>query len=313
MPTTLSFVIPALNEEACIGACLDSVLREARPEDEVVVVDNGSDDATPEIVAERGRVAWRVVSDATVAALRNVGARETGGEVLAFVDADCTVEPGWRDAVVELTAGKDVGAVGSPVRVPATAGWIPRVWWSTFTAQEGDTDHLVSANMAVRRDAFEEVGGFNPELETDEDTELCVRLRRAGWRVVESPRVQAVHHDNPETLGAFFAKERWHAAGIVPALKHQGVDKPLVMTGVFAATLVVAAVSVVLAALEGPLFLLGVASVGVAPLTTAVFRIAQGARPAHLPHLFVLYTVFYLARVVAIGEAVVGGDQPSSP
>jgi hypothetical protein len=72
-----------------------------------------------------------------------------------------------------------------------------------------DVAWLGSGNLAVRRHAFEAIGGFDTSLETCEDVDLCNRLRLAGHRIVSDARLRSVHYGDPETLGRLFFSELW--------------------------------------------------------------------------------------------------------
>ena len=66
-----------------------------------------------------------------------------------------------------------------------------------------------SGNLAVKRTAFQAIGGFDAALEACEDVDFCQRLRRAGWRLVGDERLESVHLGDPPTLAALFRAERW--------------------------------------------------------------------------------------------------------
>ena len=97
----LSVVIPVKNDPIGLEACLQSIEISAVEAVgyEVLVVDNGSTDNT---IAVAERYGATVLQDphATVAALRNLGAEKSTGDVLAFLDADCTIDPGWFESLV---------------------------------------------------------------------------------------------------------------------------------------------------------------------------------------------------------------------
>src|SRR3989304_3915286 len=94
----VSFIVPALNEEAFIGACLESIQAQQLPPGvddlEILVVDNLSSDRTAAI-AERGGARVLHIPPKTVSASRNYGAAAASGELLAFVDADCQLHRTW--------------------------------------------------------------------------------------------------------------------------------------------------------------------------------------------------------------------------
>ena len=300
----VSFVVPALNEAGYVDACLSSIEAQMTDVDELFVIDNGSTDGTLEIINNHTRAQVAVVSQITVAAMRNYGAKYTSGEILAFIDADCTIESGWREAVIEVLFRENVAATGTGVSIPQDAGWIPKVWWYRQPGGERPTPYLVAANFAVRRDAFEKVGGFREELVTDEDTEIGTRLTGAGYLILDSPRVKAVHHDNPASFVAFYRKEKWHATSVLQTMGAQSLDKPMAMTIAFWMTLAVAVTALIAGILFERSLWWGVLVILVVPALTACYRISQGARPYHALHLIVLYFAFYAARTSVIFRQV---------
>ncbi len=301
----VSFVIPALNEARYIDACLTSIGAQMQASDDLLVVDNGSTDDTANIVRQHSRAQIAVVSHVTIAALRNYGAKQTTGDIIAFIDADCTIEPGWRDAVTAILSRENVAATGSAVALPTDAGWISRVWWYRRPAEERTAPYLVAANFAVRRDAFIEVGGFREELVTDEDTEIGTRLTRGGYQIIDSTRIRAIHHDNPNTLASFYRKEKWHATSILQTAGAQKLDKPMAMTIVFWATLILALTALIVGAIYDQPIWWGALLVLFVPVVTAIYRVARGARIGHFIQLCVLYLIFYVARsAVVFGQVL---------
>jgi len=132
--TSLSIIIPVKNEAANLEKCLRSI-RDARSVDlsyEILVIDNGSTDGTVD-VANKYQATVFVVPDATVAGLRNYGADHATGEILAFIDADCTVEPNWFDAIVPYVTDNSVNCFGSPPGIPLRSTWVQRCWYQIRT------------------------------------------------------------------------------------------------------------------------------------------------------------------------------------
>lgn len=183
MSGEISIVVPTLNEATAIAATL-ARLRE--PEVlEVIVVDGGSDDGT----REKARpLADRVFKTAPGRAHQmNAGARAARGSILFFLHADTAVPRGFAAAIVRACAGAiggrfdvELDAPGAIFRVIESAiNWRSR-WSGLFTGDQGPF---------VRRDVFEEVGGF-PELALLEDLALSKRMKRRGQVTALRARVR---------------------------------------------------------------------------------------------------------------------------
>ncbi|HET9023131.1 MAG TPA: glycosyltransferase family 2 protein [Burkholderiaceae bacterium] len=191
----MSVVIPARNAEAMIGRTVAAVLgQELDGGFEVVVVDDGSTDAT----AENARAAGaRVVSNATAlgpADARNAGVGAAQGELIAFTDADCVPAPGWLQAGVSALGHADLvqGCVEPEPGVPVGP------FDHTITVRE-ESGLYETANLFVRREWFERVGGFRAFIEPSqghfgEDLVFGWEVRRAGGRSAFAADA-VVHHE----------------------------------------------------------------------------------------------------------------------
>ena len=215
-----SIVIPVKNEEKKIGICLDSLskLDWNRNEYEIIVVDNGSTDQTATIAREKADGVF-ILPELTISALRNFGAKMAKGEVLAFIDADCTVQEDWLRAASIYLAKKEIICFGSPPIVPDCATWVQKSWFQVRRNMLcGEVEWLESMNMFVRRDIFIKAGGFNEKLVTCEDYDLSLRLKQIGT-LIGDKRIVAVHHGEAATVLQFFRKEFWRGRGNLYGLK----------------------------------------------------------------------------------------------
>jgi len=181
----VAVVVPAHNEEAMLGRCLDALLSQDYPgELEITVVDNASTDRTTEVARGRGvRVVYEPVRDYCRALIRGFGAAR--GDIIALTDADSIVPRDWISSLVrEYKDG--VVAVGGNVIFdkPNWKGWllakvlVPAFNWLDRHDPHGP--HLWGSNFSVRRDAFEEIGGWNRDYSLEVDSEISERLRRVG-------------------------------------------------------------------------------------------------------------------------------------
>lgn len=306
----ISFIIPVLNREEFIRQCLDHIVREMDSNDEIIVVDNGSTDDTVKVARQYQGVRVLEFPDVTIAALRNRGADIAKGDFLAFIDSDCLVCEGWRDAVESVLSDETVKATGSHYDVPLMAGWCENAWWSNRKRGETKVNWINAGNFAIREEAFKAVSGFNEELITDEDTEIGARLNKMGLCIIDSPLVRAIHLGNPKTLKEFITKEKWHATSILSTISAQKIDRPMVMTFVFMFCCLISLLSVpfVLSYNLNPIVLPAVLSMILAPpLVTALYRVYKFRSYQYFFHLVILYLLFYLVRSVTVIEVLSKG------
>ena len=179
---TISVVVPTLDEEARVGACLGSIGE--RPGIEVVVTDGGSTDRTLDIVTGQRPDARIVTGPPGRGGQLNRGARKASSARLLFLHADCLLPEGWFEAV---TAALDEDRVALAVfglrTVPsdgrAQGAW-RRLWLSLFDLRSrGWGLPYGDQGFTLRREVFSSLGGF-PEIPLMEDFEMARRCRRAG-------------------------------------------------------------------------------------------------------------------------------------
>lgn len=212
----MSFIIPAKNEGLEIGNTLESIERFFPNEyqREVLVVDNGSTDATVGEVTQRGAT----VLDGTglsLGALRNLGASEAQHAILVFLDADISLTPRWAEGVGEISKllrGSRRTITGSWPDVPAGASWVARAW-QPRREKRGEVAHLGTGHLILAKQLFLDLDGFDESLTTGEDYDLCFRARRLGVRIVANPVLRVIHRGEPTSLRDFFFRELWHGAG----------------------------------------------------------------------------------------------------
>jgi glycosyltransferase involved in cell wall biosynthesis len=195
----VSVVIPAYNREATIRAAIESVLRQSWTDYELLVVDDGSSDNTLAAAAEISDPRLRLIGDRPntgAAGARNAGAAAARGTWLAFQDSDDEWLPGKlaRQMARLLAPGADfvgaycglltLGGLASRPGERLTLAYTPR---PAVSPVEGDIlEPLLGGNMVstqtlvVRRDLFEKLGGFDPDLTPIEDWDFAIRLAQAG-------------------------------------------------------------------------------------------------------------------------------------
>ncbi len=212
MRPLISFVIPVKNDMLRLQRCLASIIRNEYPRAliEIIVVDNDSTDGSVRAARDYGAIILSASGD-SVAALRNKGARAALGSILAFVDSDHEIDRNWIETAVAVLSHPGVAATGAAYLTQPCANWVQQQYDGLRARPIGrqDVDWLGSGNFAVKRAAFERVGGFNASLTASEDVDLCNRLRLAGNRIVADPELRSVHFGDPRTLKALFFGELW--------------------------------------------------------------------------------------------------------
>ncbi|MEO6750095.1 MAG: glycosyltransferase [Casimicrobiaceae bacterium] len=205
----IGVVVPAHDEEALIGACVESLRIAAGHaqldgEDvDVVVVLDDCNDATARIVARSG-FASLVSRARNVGVARALGARhllDKGARWLAFTDADTRVAPDWLARQLALCADAVCGSIG--VDWPAAAGALRERHDRDYTDADGHR-HVHGANLGVCAKAYLRAGGFAP-LAVSEDVALVDALLRSGAKVAWSaaPRVITSARLKPRARGGF--------------------------------------------------------------------------------------------------------------
>lgn len=177
-----SVIIPTYNRADLLCRAVDSVVRSSGSRAEVIVVDDGSTDATRQVLAELQaadrRVRGVVQEQSGAAAARNRGAEQATGDVLLFLDSDDELLPQAIDRLTAAFSRDCVGAVCSAAEFVNGEGEVksisrPR---DLGPAYEGFSGLFLAGTFAVRRPVFEAVGGFAAECRSSQHTEFALRL-----------------------------------------------------------------------------------------------------------------------------------------
>jgi glycosyltransferase involved in cell wall biosynthesis len=184
-PPLVSVVVPCFNQAAFLPEAIESVLDQTYPVIELVVVDDGSDDNTAAIVGRYDQARYLRQSNRGAPSARNLGLRESGGEMIAFLDSDDRLLPAAIEVGVEaLTADpgcaaavgacRNIDAGGNPLDVPEQ----PLIHADHYVALLKSCFILSGSSVLFRRSALEEVGGFDANLALGDDYDLYLRLAR---------------------------------------------------------------------------------------------------------------------------------------
>lgn len=215
----ISVVVCAYNAADTIGDCLESLGRLTYPDYEVIVVNDGSRDATGTIAQGFAGVRVIDIPNGGLSAARNVGLAEAGGEIVAYTDADVRADQDWLTYLVQPFLTSDVAGAGGPNVVPADDPWIAQC---VARAPGGPThvllddriaEHVPGCNMAFRRDALLSIDGFNPVyLRAGDDVDVCWRLQARGLRIGFAPSALVWHHHRP-SVKAYWRQQVGYGEG----------------------------------------------------------------------------------------------------
>ncbi len=251
---TVSVVIATYNRAALLAECLQHLSRQRfSPDDEVIVVDNGSTDDTPRVIADaqdhftipvRHMVERAPGKSLAIATALGVAA----GDVIAFTDDDVDVDPSWIETIRSIMRDKSIALAGGPV----TPRWEtpPPNWLRAAVAEYGrlaaplgllsygaeplalGPRTVLGANLVVRAAGLRDVGGYAPHLGklrgtllSGEDHELCMRVQNAGYRAVYWPALRVTHWVPAARMRAGYAVSWFYWSGITHATLDAG-DRP---------------------------------------------------------------------------------------
>lgn len=196
----ISVVICSYNGARTIRQSLEALRKVVYPKFEVIVVDDGSRDATPKIAGEYNVRLIRQ-ANAGLSAARNTGWQNARGEIVAYLDDDAAPDPHWLQYLASaFMSGRDAGAGGPNIAFPE----------DTFVAQCVDhspgnpthvlitdrvAEHLPGCNMAFRKSHLAAIGGFDANFRiAGDDVDLCWRLQERGWQLGFHPGAMVWHH-----------------------------------------------------------------------------------------------------------------------
>jgi GT2 family glycosyltransferase len=218
---SVTVYIPAYNVAQFLTRAIESLLAQTCGADEILVIDDGSQDATVEIARRYPQVRLvRHDANRGLGATRNTAVRTARNEFVASLDADCVAEPGWLAALVAAMADPKVAGVGGKltegVQLNLADLWrrahMPQEWGVSFVR---NPKFLFGCNSLFRKSLVLEAGGYDERMRTNgEDADLSARLRARGWDLLYTPAARATHLRHDSTGSILDTYWRWWRFGV---------------------------------------------------------------------------------------------------
>jgi GT2 family glycosyltransferase len=209
-----SIIVCTRNGANRIGTCLSAISKLSGGPYETIVVNDGSTDRTSSFVLEHFPLVTLItIPPSGLSAARNIGARDANGQILAFTDDDCEPDRDWIVRLDKAFHDPQYAAAGGPNLPPAARTSQEAVIRAAPGApshvlfDDTHAEHLPGCNIAVRREAFEAIGGFDPAFRTaGDDVDFCWRLSDNGHRLGFVPGAFVWHWRRP-SIRAFLKQQ----------------------------------------------------------------------------------------------------------
>lgn len=210
----VSVVVASYNGGRTLPACLDSLGRLNYPDYEIIVVDDGSTDDTPQTLKKHPNVrCFRHDQNLGLSVARNTGIAAATGEIVAFTDSDCRADEDWLYYLVGDLLDSDFAGIGGHNFLPpedstvAAAVLVSPGGPAHVMLTDRQAEHIPGCNMAFYKWALEEIGGFDPIFwKAGDDVDVCWRLQQHGCKIGFSP-AGFVWHFRRSTVRAYLKQQ----------------------------------------------------------------------------------------------------------
>jgi O-antigen biosynthesis protein len=209
----ISVVVCSYNGERTIRDCLEGLLSLHYPNVEVIVVDDGSTDATAAIARDYG---FRLITTGNLGLsnARNIGMQKATGEIIAYLDDDACPDPHWLTYLAATFLSTEHVGVGGPNLTPPGDGPIAYCVARApgnpvhVLLSDQEAEHIPGCNMAFRKACLQAISGFDPQFRVaGDDVDVCWRLRQRGWTLGFSPAAVVWHHRR-SSIHAYWKQQR---------------------------------------------------------------------------------------------------------
>jgi GT2 family glycosyltransferase len=223
----ISVIVCTYNGAATLRSCLEGILTLHYPNYEVIVVSDGSTDASAAIAASYEGVRVIETPQQGLAAARNSGMEAAEGEILAYIDDDAIPDPDWLSHIAGAFSSGPYAAVGGPNVLPPDSSAVAECVANApggpthVLVSDREAEHIPGCNMTIRAAALREIGGFDPQFRAaGDDVDMCWRLLDCGHRIAFSPGAVVWHHRRSSIRGYLRQQRGYGKAEALLERKH---------------------------------------------------------------------------------------------
>jgi O-antigen biosynthesis protein len=226
-PPRMTVAVCTYNGSATLRECLEGVSALRYPDYEVIVVSDGSTDESPEIARSFEGVRVIETENRGLSAARNTAMQASSAEIVAYIDDDAIPDPDWLTHLAAAFESEAYAAAGGPNVPPPGSG---RIAQCVANAPGGPThvligdreaEHIPGCNMAIRKRALKEIGGFDPQFRAaGDDVDACWRLLEAGGQIAFAPGAVVCHHRRRTVRGYLRQQRAYGKAEALLERKH---------------------------------------------------------------------------------------------
>jgi glycosyltransferase involved in cell wall biosynthesis len=211
----ISVYIPCYNGDKFIGQCIEHLLKQTYPIDEILVVNDGSTDRTVEIASQYPVQIINHNVNKGLAAARNTGILNARNEFVASIDADCLASETWIQELVNCMTDTKIAGVGGKLiekhQELATDRWravhMRQHWWDE---KQYNPMFLFGHSNMFHKNVIEQVGMYNPKYRTNyEDVDISNRIRKYGYDMMYTPNAVVYHLRRDSVNSLLRAYWRW--------------------------------------------------------------------------------------------------------